>query len=439
MSSSRRDRLPTGALVSLAVLGLVLGLVAPVALAGTTIKPALVTGIPAQVAPGSFTATVTITNEAPQQQLGSANLTPPSGFTIQGAAASAGTSTISSNTLQLRNLSLPPGGSVTVALQMMAPCVAPTDPSWSIRIKQSNNFNGPPGNDFVLDPASTTSTTLSGSGCVLVFSREPASAQTGASITSVAFDPSGASVEVQVQDGLGHLVDSSASITIGIGVNPGGGTLSGTTTSSAVGGIADFTSISIDQPGLGYTLAASSPGVTGAESTAFDIADVVVPCTTGSTCTGAESNPTTSVSVTASSGQSDGVLTISLLGNSDFQCAGYIAYSTPTEFNVTAGDRFKTVTIRLDKRVVNQIPDNGAAHFQVCYVSPNAYTTDGSGNPVSFFDRNGDPIYPNQPGLLPDCNNTSSNPPCVLSRNKDKAGDVIVTFLAPIGDPKGRI
>ncbi len=439
MSSSRRFWLPKGVLVPLVVLGSVLGLVSPVALAGTSIKPALVTGIPASVGPGSFVATVTITNEAPQQQLGSANLTPPSGFTIQQAVASAGTSTISSNTLQLRNLSLPPGGSVTVTIQMIAPCLAPADPSWSIRIKQANNFNGPPGNDFVLDPASTTSTTLSGGGCVLVFTRQPASAQTGANITSVAFDPSGAPVEVQVQDGFGHLVDSNASITLGIGANPGSGTLSGTTTVAAAGGVADFSSISVDQPGLGYTLTASSPGITGGESSAFDIADVVVACPSGSTCTGSESNPSTSVSVTASSGQGDTVLTISLLGNADFQCTGYTAYSTPTEFNVQAGDRFKTVTIRLDKRVVNQIPDNGAAHFQVCYVTPNAYTTDGSGNPVSFFDRSGNPVFPNQPGLLPDCVGAGSNPPCVLSRNKTKAGDVIVTFLAPAGDPKGRI
>jgi hypothetical protein len=39
-------------------------------------------------------------------------------------------------------------------------------------------------------------------------------------------------------------------------------------------------------------------------------------------------------------------------------------------------------------------------------------------------------------GLLPDC--TSSQPaPCVEARNKDNAGNVIVTFLAA-GDPFAR-
>ena len=36
-------------------------------------------------------------------------------------------------------------------------------------------------------------------------------------------------------------------------------------------------------------------------------------------------------------------------------------------------------------------------------------------------------------GLLPDCSNPEVAP-CVRARNKNNAGDVIVTFLAP-GDP----
>jgi hypothetical protein len=65
---------------------------------------------------------------------------------------------------------------------------------------------------------------------------------------------------------------SAASVTIAIGTNPGGGTLSGTTTVAAVAGIATFaTSFSIDAPGTGYTLQATSAGLTAATSNAFNI------------------------------------------------------------------------------------------------------------------------------------------------------------------------
>jgi hypothetical protein len=41
----------------------------------------------------------------------------------------------------------------------------------------------------------------------------------------------------------------------------------------------------------------------------------------------------------------------------------------------------------------------------------------------------------NYAGLLPNCSSTQ-NAPCVQARNKDNAGDVVVTFLAS-GDPFG--
>ena len=52
-----------------------------------------------------------------------------------------------------------------------------------------------------------------------------------------------------------------------IGTNPGGGTLSGTTTVAAVAGVATFSNLSIDKVGNGYTLTASAAGLTGATST----------------------------------------------------------------------------------------------------------------------------------------------------------------------------
>ncbi len=78
---------------------------------------------------------------------------------------------------------------------------------------------------------------------------------------------------MQVLDARGNPVTSStAAVTLVIGNNPGGGALAGVPSVAAVGGVASFSGLSLNRPGVGYTLLASSSGVTGATSAAFDIA-----------------------------------------------------------------------------------------------------------------------------------------------------------------------
>ena len=74
-------------------------------------------------------------------------------------------------------------------------------------------------------------------------------------------------------DGSGN-VDTTFTglVTMVLGSNPGGGTLSGTLSKAAVRGCASFSDLSIDKAGAGYTLAVSFPGIPGAMSTAFTIA-----------------------------------------------------------------------------------------------------------------------------------------------------------------------
>src|SRR5207237_239277 len=67
------------------------------------------------------------------------------------------------------------------------------------------------------------------------------------------------------------VTSSTASITVAIGANPGGGTLSGTTTAAAVAGVATFSNLSIDKSSPGYTLTAASGALTGASSVAFNV------------------------------------------------------------------------------------------------------------------------------------------------------------------------
>ena len=101
-------------------------------------------------------------------------------------------------------------------------------------------------------------------GGMLAFSVQPSNTLAGTLISPA--------VQVEVQDASGTKVTTATnSITIAIGTNPGGGTLSGTTTVNAVSGVGTFSGLNIDKVGVGYTLVVSASGLTGATSTAFNI------------------------------------------------------------------------------------------------------------------------------------------------------------------------
>jgi len=88
------------------------------------------------------------------------------------------------------------------------------------------------------------------------------------------------------------------------------------------------------------------------------------------------------------------------------------------------------VTLRIDKSLVQSSGHPGASSWQICYASTTHFTplpnTSGTATigGVTF-----------ETGLLPDCS-SAQEAPCVQARNKNNAGDVIVTFLA-FGDPYG--
>jgi len=134
--------------------------------------------------------------------------------------------------------------------------------SWSEPNPSGYEVSATIGGTAVTDTATVVVNT--GPASKLAFTGQPAGPyQAGAAINAVP--------QVTVQDASGNPVDSSVEITIGIGANPGGGTLSGTTTRQASGGVADFPGLSINRTGEGYTLTASAPGLTAAQSSAFNI------------------------------------------------------------------------------------------------------------------------------------------------------------------------
>ncbi len=102
-------------------------------------------------------------------------------------------------------------------------------------------------------------------GCVptkLVITSQPASVGAGSAV----------SVTVQAQDAANVLQTCfTNNVTISLGTNPGGATLSGTTTVAAVGGIASFTGLTITNAAAGYTLVANASGLTAATTGAFTI------------------------------------------------------------------------------------------------------------------------------------------------------------------------
>src|SRR5947207_3192600 len=70
------------------------------------------------VAATGSTVTATLLNENTTQQVGSADLTAPRGYTLSSATVSQGSATVNGNVIELRNLSLMPGQSLTVTIQI---------------------------------------------------------------------------------------------------------------------------------------------------------------------------------------------------------------------------------------------------------------------------------------------------------------------------------
>jgi hypothetical protein len=112
---------------------------------------------------------------------------------------------------------------------------------------------------------SVTFDNIAAAGSQVVFAVEPpATATAGTGIAPC--------VQVAVQDAFGNLATSfNGNVTLDIGDNPGSGSLSGTTTVAAVGGVATFCGLSIDRAGAGYTLMATASVLDPVSSATFDV------------------------------------------------------------------------------------------------------------------------------------------------------------------------
>lgn len=406
------------------------------------------------VAPGSQTLVLRLTNGADPQSLGSADITPPAGYTLTGGSLtpSIGSASVAGNTLRLRDLNLASGASVAVSIAVSAPCVGGASQTWTLTVKQANSFNGPPGNDFIPAPNTVApSTEVSGSACRLRFANQPTTTRTAATITD-GFASSGDPIAVEIYDpATGAVVDSDATVTLAPEQNPAGGTLSGGS-ADAVAGTATFPALSLDRPGP-YTLKASSPAaVNEPVSDLFMVSDTVETCS-GPGCSFNVPQGPNSYTTTPDRGANGATFAASLnlpglRISCDFAPFSYPDSRQPNavwyvydDGNTASG---KTNVIVIDKAIVQATPENGASFYRVCYTSP-----------IPFTSRTGDPAPPDPwttpdggqvgpsvyfgttwyTGLLPDCDKKRPVAPCVVSWTGDSGGNRLGTFLTPPGDP----
>lgn len=456
-SSSHPPRRSTLIVAAFAIgaIGL-LATIVPDAVAATTSKPYAVTVSPicATAAPGTA-FTVVFTNENQNSQsIGSVDLTSPFAVSNAVAVGSAGTTstttiawgTSSPYVIHLRNLNVAPrGGTLTLTITDDLTGVADGAYGWTVAAKQSNDFNGPPGNSFFLVTAHSSLSTFVG-GCHLEFVAQPADAAVNTTITSVSGNPSGAPITVAAKDPNGNTIQvASGSVSLSIEAGAPGASLAPTTPSAAfVNGVATFSGLntfSIDTVGTGYELRAHAAGFTEAVSSFFDIGNAgcapQTSCSLGLQTSETDFGVTGTITrtITTNGGTNGGVIFGSVAGPTSadaIDCANYAEHTQGTlVFTVTTGVR-KAITVQIPKAQVQADPNNGAAFYQVCY-----------SNDSGFTDRSGATVPPGGTGLLPDCTydlaGAPTNMPCVYLRNKTRAGDMLVGFYAPPGDPKGRL
>ncbi|MDR3606894.1 MAG: invasin domain 3-containing protein, partial [Oligoflexia bacterium] len=110
---------------------------------------------------------------------------------------------------------------------------------------------------------SSAITVGAGNATQLIFVTGPVNETAGTAFPSLA---------VRALDAAGNTASSfNGSITIAIGNNAGSATLSGTASVTATGGTASFPGLSLNKIGPGYTLTASSSGLSSATSSSFNI------------------------------------------------------------------------------------------------------------------------------------------------------------------------
>lgn len=234
-------------------------------------------------------------------------------------------------------------------------------------------------------------------------------------------------VVVQVDKAGTTTADNSynAPVTLSYAVNqPNAPNPSGNTV-TAVHGVATFSNLTFSAEGFGFELVATiSTGATSQDSAPFDIVDQLVSCHSGQSCqSGTVSSSGTSGFANAAAAPTSDELAATGGGFPLLSCTSFGGVVT---FSVQ--HRSTVITAILAKSLVLQANPNGASNFNICLGSDTPFTTQ-SGGTSGFNSANNE-----YEGLLPDCV-VNGPQPCIKHRNKDNAGEEIITVDAPAGDP----
>jgi hypothetical protein len=383
---------------------------------------------PASVPAGAQASiTATLKNRSSYDKLSSADIAVPSGLTGVSVADPPGyaTATLSGGVIKVRDAKLAPGKSLAIAITATAPCSTGAL-AWSATAYP-----------LTLDVGASQLTTTVTGACALRFvaGHQPSDARVGQAMTASPYNAAGPAVQVEVIDGAGARVTSStATISVALGPSAGTGTLGGTTTAAASGGVASFANLSISAAGT-YSLTASSTGLTSVTSASFHVDQVAVLCVEDVTCTATLANGQTGFDVTAPANAAPdaGFLTISNGVGPSFDCAGYKEL-TATPTTIVGPDRTKTVTATMDHHVLSA-QHRSVSSLQMCFGAPYQFAT-RPGSYLTSVDTNGDSVADFYFALLPDCGTA----PCVVKRKQNDDCDAIIVVKAPGGplDPAYR-
>jgi hypothetical protein len=443
MIHERRTRLRVGARVVVLIATSALGFAALPAL---TSSAAVLANYAVSATPSTASAAttgtfnVTFTNNNPLGSLDTINtakVTFPSGFTAVSAPSSVTGSnggswsvSTSGNTVTLSG-SAGPSVSVTVPVTTKAPS-APG--SYVLTTQVTGGINGVFGQPFDRTGSDPTITVGPGAAAQLVFGQQPTTTQAGKAMSPA--------VTVIVKDAVGNVVTNySTPVSLSASLNPNTGGAqnpSGLPVSATPSnGVASFNNIVINDVGVGYRIKATSGSLSSADSQSFDVAGVVKPCPANTTCDSGllTIKNDTSVDVVDNSGANNDVFAVTLGGSDSPPCAtggptGHVATYVNND-----GSRTLTVTQRLDKSLVLQLPDNGTPHYVMCYESA---VSDSNGH--AWVTASGQPAAVTSDGLfyygnLADCSAVNNVAPCLQSLGKNTGDEVAVIKSLP-GDPK---
>jgi hypothetical protein len=205
----------------------------------------------------------------------------PSGYSLTVDGNTAGTIGASaSNTLS----AVPPGDHLVALSDVPAVCAVSGANPVTVTVPAGGTGHG----DFAISCGSPPTPPPPAPGPYLLFTDHPAIVQAG--------QPN-RTVRVTIYDASGNQDRTYlGNITLTIGFNPAGGTLTGGGTivmQPGLGGVVQWEGVSIDKPGSGYTLHATSPGLRDAYSDPFDVTSGPPPSPNGANGLGYFTQPST--------------------------------------------------------------------------------------------------------------------------------------------------